>query len=71
MSFENKECVCGYKKPCETMLCDKCFTHLSETAEMRTFLDKTYSYESRRSAAIKLLSMARKHTNKLPLHFIQ
>jgi hypothetical protein len=67
MSYENTQCVCGGKKERETLLCAACNDHLADTFEMETINRPAERWESRRSAAIKLLGMARKRNKALPL----
>ncbi len=63
MSYENKDCVCGDKKPAGTMLCTGCEQAFSNLPEMRTFKDTLASDEVRRPAAIRLLSLARRRNS--------
>lgn len=60
MSFENTSCACGDTKARETMLCIQCTDHLKGREEMEVFLNERERFESRRRAAIILLSLARK-----------
>ena len=60
MSYSDTNCPCGGKKPTDTMLCDDCNTAYAEHPSMRVFRDKTNSTDSRRHAAIVLLSLSRK-----------
>lgn len=59
MSFENTSCPCGGQKPASTMLCDECLAALAGRREMITFRDNQAPRESRRHAAIILISLAR------------
>lgn len=63
MSYDNRNCVCGGKKPTDTMLCDDCNAWLENDRDMKTFRDGTQPVWHRRSAAIKLLSLCRKRNN--------
>lgn len=75
MSFENTQCPCGWKKPCDTMLCDQCMADLKEHNSMKAFLDLKSPTSYRRQAALVLLTLARKFKrdpykqpkNELPL----
>ncbi len=60
MSYENTHCPCGGKKVTDTMLCNECETEFSEHVSMKTFRDESARVESRRHAAIILLSLARR-----------
>ena len=69
MSYDNTKCPCGGKKPTDTMLCADCNTWLADDREMKTFRDGNAPVLWRRSAAISLLSMARKrNTLKVQLN---
>jgi hypothetical protein len=69
MSYENTECPCGGKKDRETMICYECQKEFSDTFEMRIVSDLDKEPWHRRPAAIRLLSMARRRTKRLPLQF--
>lgn len=60
MSYENITCPCGGMKFRETMLCPECVTAFAETSELCAMNDDSRDVGVRRSAAIRLLSMARK-----------
>lgn len=59
MSYENTKCPCGGNKPTDTMLCDECETALADHPSMKYFKDSKGPVESRRQAAIILVSVAR------------
>ncbi len=67
MSYENTQCPCGGKKPTDTMLCDDCETALADHPAMRWFTDRSQPVESRRNAAIVLVTAARQRKRKLLL----
>ena len=74
MSYENNQCVCGGKKPTETMLCDECEAAVAGSFDRKRMDDKTASYEDRRRSAIFVLSVCRKRKHQqqaalLPLAF--
>ena len=69
MSYENTDCPCGGKKPRETMICQECERQFADTYEMKIVRDTTEAPWARRPAAIRLLSMARKRTRRLPLQY--
>ena len=60
MAYEDTKCACGDKKPTDTMLCDACNTHLSSRREMAEYQDPALRVDYRRSAAIILVSLARR-----------
>lgn len=71
MSYHDTHCPCGGTKPTETMLCDECNTAFAEETVMKMFRDtENCPVNSRRSAAVTLLSMARgrKRQRVLPLN---
>lgn len=72
MSYENTSCPCGGKKQRETMLCQDCQDHLADTNELAAMNDTARPMQTRRSNAIRVLSMARKRKKSpaLPLSFI-
>lgn len=59
MSYENTECPCGGKKERDTMLCNTCFTELEAHPAMKFFKDANGSLESRRHAAVILISCSK------------
>jgi hypothetical protein len=59
MSYENTSCPCGDKKPTDTMLCDGCETTFADRYETKAMRDTTLPVESRRHAAIVLVTLAR------------
>jgi hypothetical protein len=69
MSYENTSCPCGGRKERETMLCRDCQDHTASTIEAAVMHDITRTWQTRRNAAIRLISMARKRDQKLPLRF--
>lgn len=58
MSYEDTNCVCGDRKPTDTMLCDTCMEYLKDRREMAT-LRSADPVELRRNAATILLTLAR------------
>jgi hypothetical protein len=69
MAYDDMNCPCGGTKMRETMLCLACETHLANHPEMRVLRDAIgYSVNLRRTAAITLLSIARRRT-KAPAEF--
>lgn len=64
MSYEGTTCPCGDKKAPGTMLCDGCMTEFADHSAMATFQDTTLCHESRRQAAIILVTLARKRRHK-------
>ena len=72
MAYEDTHCPCGQHKLRETMLCDQCEAHLADRPEYLIMRDSTTTWEQRRSAAIRLIGMARKRTAKtqLPLVYV-
>jgi len=67
MSYENTKCPCGEKKLSGTMICQACRDHLASTIELVGMDDPRLPMASRRAAAIRVLSMARNRTRRLPL----
>ena len=65
MSYEDTSCPCGGKKERETMLCNDCEQYLADHPAMAVFKDKSNSNESRRHAAMILLTLARKRKSNL------
>jgi len=72
MAYEDTKCPCGGQKLRETMLCDTCEAHLADRFEHKTMHDPNASWESRRSAAVRLIGLARKRTkpHRLPLEYV-
>lgn len=67
MSFEDTKCPCGGVKNRDSMLCHDCEHHLANVREMAVYKDESYPVQSRRNAAIGLLSLARRRkTQALP-----
>lgn len=64
MAYDDTHCPCGGHKLRETMLCDSCEAHLADRPENRVMRDTTSTWEQRRSAAIRLIGLARKRTAK-------
>lgn len=60
MSYENTKCPCGDRKEPGTMLCNECVSFFSATIEYVAFQNTTLPLHTRRSAAIKLVGMARR-----------
>jgi hypothetical protein len=72
MSYENTDCPCGGKKDRETLICNACALHIFESTdrfELDHWQDGSFTKEARRSMAIRLLTMARRRTRRLPLQF--
>lgn len=69
MSFENTQCVCGGKKERETLICRECKEHVASTIEAAAIDDSRIPWQSRRNAAIRVLSMARNRNKKLALAY--
>jgi len=59
MSYESTVCPCGGKKMSNTMLCCTCETAYAEHPAMSVFKDESCDLESRRHAAITLVTLAR------------
>jgi hypothetical protein len=64
MSYEDTNCPCGGKKDRETLICAECQKQFADTYEMRTFNNATEPPWSRRPAAIRLLTMARRRKSR-------
>ena len=64
MSWENEVCPCGGKKERETLLCSPCQSDLAHHPAMRAFNFDNEASSYRRSAAIILVTLARKITRK-------
>ncbi len=60
MSYENMSCPCGGRKPTDTMLCEDCERAFADRPEMATMRDGEATVEYRRTAAIILVTLARK-----------
>lgn len=60
MSYEDTNCPCGGKKPTDTMLCDPCEEHLKDRREMAEYRNLSLPTDYRRSAAVILVSLARR-----------
>jgi hypothetical protein len=59
MSYHDNKCVCGRKKPTDTLLCDDCLRD-AEPAYLRAYSSpEQFGRDYRRTAAIRLLSAAR------------
>ena len=69
MSYENTSCPCGGRKERETMLCLDCKAYVASTIEAAVMNDASRSWQTRRNAAIRLLSIARGRDKKLALRF--
>lgn len=69
MAFQDTHCPCGGTKERETLICTDCCQHFTGTLELATYLETSWPRDSRRTAAIRLLSMARKRSRKLALIF--
>ena len=65
MSYENNSCPCGGNKQPQTMICQECRDHLAGNRDLAAIDDITQSIESRRTSAIRILSLSRKR-KKLP-----
>lgn len=59
MSFENTDCPCGGTKERETLICPECSQYLKDHPAMKSMNNGNNSVESRRHAAIVILSCAR------------
>lgn len=72
MAFEDTHCPCGDSKERETMLCAKCEECFAATTESAVLRRDDYALELKRSAAIRLLNLARKRKRQsaLPLQFL-
>jgi hypothetical protein len=70
MSYEDTACPCGGKKERETLICAECQKAFAHTFEFKRVYDLTEESQCRRTAAIKLLAMARRRNKRLPLVFI-
>ena len=64
MAYDDTHCPCGGHKLRETMLCDPCEAHLADRPENLIMRDPLTTWEGRRSAAIRLIALARKRTAK-------
>ena len=69
MSYENTSCPCGGRKERETILCLDCQDQTASTIEAAVMNDASRSWQTRRNAAIRLLSIARGRDKKLALRF--
>lgn len=58
MSYEDTKCVCGGVKLTDTLLCAECVAAYTDNVYMKIYENE--QGEHRRSAAIKLLALARK-----------
>jgi hypothetical protein len=68
MTYDDTHCPCGGTKLRETMLCGECDTALADHPSMKVFKDpEHYKVDSRRHAAIVLLSLSRKRRRQLHL----
>lgn len=72
MAYEDTKCPCGGKKLRETMLCDDCEVHVADRVEYKIMHDLSMSWDSRRSAAVRLIGLARKRTkpHRLALEYV-
>jgi len=67
MSFENTDCPCGGKKDRDTMLCRICEVELAGHPSMISFNNTKASLETRRHAALVLLTLVRgRHAKRKP-----
>ena len=64
MSYENEKCPCGDKKLTDTMLCGACEAVVAGTFDRVEMVDPAASFESRRNAAIRVLSVARRRNTR-------
>lgn len=69
MAYENTQCVCGGKKERETMLCPDCKAYVASTIEAASLDDHRIPWQSRRNAAIRVLSLARGRNKSLALSY--
>jgi hypothetical protein len=59
MAYDDTHCPCGGQKIRETMLCDPCQIRLASRPENLILQDAASTWEQRRSAAIRLIALAR------------
>ncbi len=71
MSYEDTKCPCGGKKESGTMICMTCVDAFKDTNEFRTMNEKEWPVETRRRAAIILLTMSRRRTKRQTAGFLQ
>ena len=64
MSFENTACPCGGTKERETMICPACSDYLKDHPAMKSMNNEKASVESRRHAAIVIVTCARARGRK-------
>ncbi len=69
MSWENTQCPCGEKKLTDTMLCPACEAHVGQSYDRKLMDDPAAHFDARRSAAIRVLQVARRRVKSLPLAF--
>jgi hypothetical protein len=69
MSYENTECPCGGTKERETIICQACRLQFAEAIELDAMDNLKFPMETRRSAAIRVLAMARKRNKRLAFTF--
>jgi hypothetical protein len=69
MAYDDNHCPCGGKKERGTMICPQCQDHLASDPNLAAMTDPRFSWEARRSSAIRILGMARGRNERLPLAF--
>ena len=65
MSFDDSKCICGDRKEPGVMLCSACLDALKDRREMAIFKSDD-PVETRRHAAIVLLTLARGRKRRMP-----
>jgi hypothetical protein len=69
MSYEDTSCPCGGRKERQTMICQPCRDHLAGCIELAAMDDERIPVQARRSAAIRVLKLARGRNQKLALRY--
>lgn len=69
MAYENNKCPCGGRKLTDTMLCADCEKAVGGTFDRTQMDNPNESFEARRNAAIRVLSVSRRRNASLPLAF--
>ena len=60
MSYQDTNCACGRRKLTDTLLCYACLQAFGGREEAAVYEDPQSPREQRRTAAIRLLAMARR-----------
>lgn len=60
MSYADTNCACGGRKLTDSLLCAKCEASFATTDDLATYRDERASVVLRRTAAIRLLALARR-----------